>query len=125
MRREARRVFRAARGAARWEDARSSGGSWGSLVCSRSAGGSHLRLASRGKASKPPGVAPDRGTASRAKPGMASQLGLESIPVEEEYLHSWKTLGTEWVRRRVRPAVPEALDTGAVEGECHLSLIHI
>ena len=69
---------------------------------------------------EPPGVAPDRGTASRAKPGMASQLGLESIPVEEEYLHSWKTLGTEWVRRRVRPAVPEALDTGAVEGECHL-----
>ena len=113
-------MFRAARGAARWEDARSSGGSGGSLVCSRSSGGSHLRLASRGKASNPPGVAPDRGTASRAKPGMASQLGLESIPVEEEYLHSWKTLGTEWVRRRVRPAVPEALDTGAVEGECHL-----
>ena len=69
------------------------------------------------------GVAPIRlepratNSTSRAKPGMAAQLGLPAIPVERSTLQSWKTLRAAWERSPVRRREPEALDTDAI-GPC-------
>ena len=49
---------------------------------------------------------------------MAAQLGLPAIPVEREYLQSWKTLRTAWERCRFVAEIPEALDTDAIGRVC-------
>ena len=49
---------------------------------------------------------------------MAAQLGLPAIPVEREYLQSWKTLRAAWERCRFVAEIPEALDTDAIGRVC-------
>ena len=49
---------------------------------------------------------------------MAAQLGLPAIPVEREYLQSWKTMRTAWERCRFVAEIPEALDTDAIGRVC-------
>lgn len=49
---------------------------------------------------------------------MAAQLCLPAIPVEREYLQSWKTLRTAWERCRFVAEIPEALDTDAIGRVC-------
>ena len=73
----------------------------------------------RTKASRPTGSnAGATISTSRAKPGMAAQLGLPAIPVEREYLQSWKTLRAAWERCRFVAEIPEALDTDAIGRVC-------
>ena len=49
---------------------------------------------------------------------MAAQLGLPAIPVEREYLQSWKTLRAAWERCRFVAEIPEVLDTDAIGRVC-------
>ncbi len=49
---------------------------------------------------------------------MAAQLSLPAIPVEREYLQSWKTLRAAWERCRFVAEIPEALDTDAIGRVC-------
>lgn len=83
----------------------------------------HPPTSARGKASRPSGAhAGVSNSTSRAKPGVASHLGLPAVPVTREYLSSWRALRPTWERGRFVAEIPDGLDTDAIGRVCEFKV---